>query len=440
MNSIDLAVQIIQRLGLVFVGAVFCIRFKWIRNSLKNINIEWKRKIILSILFGLLGILATHSGIVVNIKHSTENINDYKSIDIFRTVTIEKNQAIVSFRDATIISAGLIGGIFVGGIAGAISGYERYSLGGLANESIGYTTLLIGIFSGIARKIKFSTNSINNVIVLSFLASALQRLLILKINDFSADSIELSEKIAIPVFAVNIVGCVLFKFIELDIDRDRLENIAIRSEIYSLREQIDPHFFNNALGSIQGLIFSDKKKEAINCIYEIGRFFEHTLDFSGQTIIRIEDELEQVRRFIKIKNIMLEEHVEYNEDIEQENIKNCFILKGCLLTMIENSFKHGFEGQPFPYKIHIRIKNLKNNLIIKISDNGKGIDKNNITEIGLKKIKSKKGKGIGLFIVMRMLRLIFDNHIELQVNTKPGSTTLTLIIPERNTPWESGES
>jgi sensor histidine kinase YesM len=112
---------------------------------------------------------------------------------------------------------------------------------------------------------------------------------------------------------------------------------------------------------------------------------------------------------------------------------DCQVLPGCLLTLIENALKHGFKGRRAPYQLIISAEEHGENLLLKVSDNGRGITSEYISELGIHPIKSEmKGGGVALYQLLRSMKMLFGDNVKISFESILNQgTTVSLRQPKR---------
>jgi two-component system sensor histidine kinase YesM len=109
-----------------------------------------------------------------------------------------------------------------------------------------------------------------------------------------------------------------------------------------------------------------------------------------------------------------------------------------LQPIVENSIIHGIENGLGAGTIHLDI-HLDSTLTIRIIDNGKGMDSNEIEQVklqfaGQQAYKQDAG-GIGLINVLQRLRLKYGDSFAWQISSKPyEKTEIAFIIPIQEEP------
>ncbi len=115
---------------------------------------------------------------------------------------------------------------------------------------------------------------------------------------------------------------------------------------------------------------------------------------------------------------------------EKFNIKGSLVLfKRAIYNLIENGIKYN-QNKPV---ITVIASSDKNNLVVKITDNGIGIDKKKVAKIFERfyridesRSRNTGGSGLGLAITKEII-VLFNGSIEVESNAK--GTTFTLKVP-----------
>ena len=434
LHWFDEIMQILPRLFVVVVAAFIAIRFEWLRRALRGDELKGRYHVPAILVFGLLAIIGTHSGIPIDIHQGL------RATDLTAQwpTTLGDSQAIVGFRDTMILAAGLIGGPWVGLGAGLLAGGERYLLGGFAGLASGLATVLLGVFAGGIRYLRpHWVAKVSGVFWVALAGTLLHRLLILILVRPYGDAWALSWEVVVPVGVVNTLGCVLFFWIMRDLDRDRLENeihearlLVLQAELRALKAQVNPHFLNNTLNDLQALIRRDPDK-ARYYVGQLADFFNYTREFAGLNTISLAQELAQLRRYLELQRLGLDDKLQDSFTVAEE-LLTVQVLPGCLLTLVENALKHGFKGCPAPYQLAVNAETEGVNLLLKVADNGRGITPERLTALGLRPVQSEnKGGGVALHQLLQSLRLVFGEQVELSFDSVIGCGTVAMLRQEK---------
>ena len=434
LHCLYIIMQLLPRLFVVVVAAFVAIRFEWLRRALRGAELQWRYRVPAILVFALLAIIGTHSGIPIDIHQGLQA----KDLATEMPEKLGETQAIVGFRDTMILASGLIGGPWVGLGAGLLAGAERYQLGGFAGLASGLATVLIGVFAGGIRYLRpHWVAKVSGVFWVAVIGTLLHRLLILiLVRPYSA-ALALSSEVVGPVLIVNTLGCVLFFWIMRDLDRDRLENeaqearlLAVQAELRALRAQVDPHFLNNTLNDLQALIRRDPD-QARYYVGQLADFFNYTREFAGLNTISLAQELAQLQRYLALQRLGLGDKLQFSFEIAEE-LMALQVLPGCLLTLVENALKHGFKGHPAPYQLAVSAQTEGAQLLLQVTDNGRGIRPERLAELGLCPVQSEnKGGGVALHQLLQSLRLVFGEQVELSFDSVVGNGTVAMLRQEK---------
>jgi two-component system sensor histidine kinase YesM len=214
-----------------------------------------------------------------------------------------------------------------------------------------------------------------------------------------------------------------------------------QSEYLALQNQINPHFLYNTLEAIRGDALSVGMDNIANITEALATFFRYTITDTG-SLVTIEDELDNVDNYFKIQKYRFGEKVDITYDIpdNEADILLMQLPKLTLQPIIENAIFHGLEKRSEAGTIVITIELVGNKVVIRINDNGVGIEEEALDTInyglshislayGAKDNKDKKG-GIALNNVCRRIKLLFGEDYGLHVYSLIGvGTEVRITLP-----------
>lgn len=172
------------------------------RNSLKD-------KLIMAVIFGLMGIAATYTGVSVK-------------------------GAIANSRIIGVLVGGILGGPIVGLGAGLIAGFHRWAIdiGGFTAVACSLSTIVEGLIGGIASKyIKNKKNNWIHAFILGVLSEVLQMIIILIIAKPYEAAVELVNIIWMPMVLFNPIGIALFVALIDGIYKDQEKEAAVQTQL-----------------------------------------------------------------------------------------------------------------------------------------------------------------------------------------------------------------
>ncbi len=200
-----------------------------------------------------------------------------------------------------------------------------------------------------------------------------------------------------------------------------------RAELELLQAQINPHFLYNTLDSIAILAESGREEEVVDMVTSLSTFFRNSLS-NGQDIIPLRSELAQATSYLEIQQIRYSDILDYEIDVPEE-LMNCMVPKLILQPLIENALYHGIKNRRGRGTISIAGKQNGTSLLLKIRDNGAGMDPQKLRELQ-EDLSSESRGGLGLKNVSRRIRLYCGEEYGLHFESSPGmGTEVTIRLP-----------
>lgn len=189
----------------------------------------------------------------------------------------------------------------------------------------------------------------------------------------------------------------------------------------ALYAQINPHFLYNTLGLINNKAIIAEQEEISHMTLLLSQFYRTCLNH-GKDITTIEKELENIRLYLEIQQIMYRHNFQvlWNVDsslltIEMPN----FILQ----PIIENAIEHGLRNdRKKEKKISITLEHYDDDILFSISDNGLGMEAEEC-----ERVLSLDNDGIGLKNIHERLQLCYGPNYGLTISSEKGSGTTIYV-------------
>ncbi|MES2812595.1 MAG: histidine kinase [Bacteroidota bacterium] len=198
----------------------------------------------------------------------------------------------------------------------------------------------------------------------------------------------------------------------LIIDKLKLENYLSESRVKLIKAQMNPHFFFNALNTIQSYITTNETEEATNYLNKFSRLTRMILEMTDKNWITIEDELRMQTLYLDLQKVRLSDF-DFQIEMNQKNISQITIPTMLLQPYIENAIIHGLAHKLGPKKLFLNFNIENNRLKISIKDNGIGIEK--ATKINRK--NASKNTSFATKATLERLEIINRNECEISVET-----------------------
>lgn len=200
----------------------------------------------------------------------------------------------------------------------------------------------------------------------------------------------------------------------------QVENDKRKYEFAVLQAQINPHFLYNTLSSVSALIKVQRSEDAFKMIHSIGQFYRTSLS-SGRNLIPIRTEVENIKNYIEIQKMRYGDKIRYDISFD-EDIMDIPIVKLTLQPIVENAIYHGVKNVSYQGEITIRGSREKEDVLIRVKDNGVGMDETTASQL-LNAHMNQDKTSFGLYNVNQRLELYFMKPYGISVFTKPGEGT-----------------
>ena len=200
-------------------------------------------------------------------------------------------------------------------------------------------------------------------------------------------------------------------------------------ELKQLQNQINPHFIYNTLESIHMMAeLNDDEETSIMTEY-FGAIIRYSMNRKVNTV-KLRDEINIIDNYIYLQKIRFDQ-LFVIENLINEDVLDCEIIKMIIQPLIENSIYHGLSECSSNGKIIIQGQKIGNELLLTISDNGIGIESNILKDLNdYINDKNNKFKGIALRNINRRLKLHYGDKYGLEIFSVLGSgTSMVLTLP-----------
>ncbi len=212
------------------------------------------------------------------------------------------------------------------------------------------------------------------------------------------------------------------------------ELINRQTELSALQSQINPHFLYNTLDAIRGKALIEDAPETADMVEALSRLFRYRINVPGQ-MVTLEQELNNLHDYMKIQTYRFGARFAYEESIEPNDALLSYELPVLSLQpLVENAIYHGLEGKLGGGRIHLCVFTTGHRLVIRVSDDGVGMDDQALGELHRKLAEGiravPKGGSIGLSNVNERVKLCFGQMYGLIVqSTLSVGTDVELSLP-----------
>jgi tetratricopeptide (TPR) repeat protein len=141
------------------------------------------------------------------------------------------------------------------------------------------------------------------------------------------------------------------------------------------RARINPHFFFNALSSLQSYALegNDGKSIATN-LSKFSHIMRETLESTYKEYVTIEQEKDFLDEYLALQRMRFPQKFTAQINIADSIEPHDTLIPSMILQpFAENSIEHGFTGISYPGELSISFDKKDKDLLITITDNGKGL-------------------------------------------------------------------
>ncbi len=188
-----------------------------------------------------------------------------------------------------------------------------------------------------------------------------------------------------------------------------------RMEVHDEKFQ---HYFDKISSSCTHMLHFLKQLNDTNIIF---RSIKNTQELDWLKIINeIRGDLNKLDPNNEVKKVL-------DIDVDKIVYSDELMIKTIILNLLENSIQYRRRSDPFA---KLKIRYVKNKLVIVVSDNGIGIDEDvqiKVFDMFYRGSEVSKGNGLGLFLVQKAVDLI-GGQVELK-SKKMEFTEITIEIP-----------
>ncbi len=180
-----------------------------------------------------------------------------------------------------------------------------------------------------------------------------------------------------------------------------LENQTLKLEQKMRQMHLNPHFIYNTITNLQGLIITDRKKEANNYLVNFSRLMRSVLEQNRNEYISVEEEIGSLSNYVKLQQMRFDHSFKCEIKNEVHENQDEILLPPMLLQpFVENAIEHGLQNLDYEGYLSILFEELDGHLHIQILDNGSG-------ESQTEKVNSEK-KSLSRIITQERLDILFN--------------------------------
>ncbi|MDX2245178.1 MAG: histidine kinase [Bacteroidia bacterium] len=169
----------------------------------------------------------------------------------------------------------------------------------------------------------------------------------------------------------------------LKAERQEKENILSRFE--TLKNQVNPHFLFNCLNALSSLVHDDPDL-AEDFISKLTKVYRYVLDFRGETLVPLEEELTVLKSYFFLQQIRFGNNLRMYTQVS-EALWGCLIPPMTLQMLVENSIKHNIISREQPLTIELYTE--EDRFFVVKNNYQKRTEKVDSTGVGLENLRAR---------------------------------------------------
>lgn len=230
-------------------------------------------------------------------------------------------------------------------------------------------------------------------------------------------------------FSIVILGAVVVyyndkikkinKHKKLELEHINLQKESNASKLKAFKSQMNPHFFYNALNTLQSYILTNEKKPALSYLSKFSGLTRKILEFTEQDNISVKEECDILNLYLELEKARFNNELNYH--ISLKNIfepQNVFMPVMLLQPYVENALKHGLLHSKNQKTLNIIFEMHKDILCITIEDNGIGREKSSRINEQKGKAKPKSFATSAQNKRIDILNKIYKNNISISIKDR----------------------
>jgi len=338
-----------------------------------------------------------------------------------------ENLLIFDLALPTVIVAGILGGLQVGMLVGAIAATEINFFFPLS-----WPYAILTIVASIAGSLIHYTQKSNNykttvASIIQFIFSLLQIIIVYYIFEgYLYHDLWQNVLSAVIVALVQVASVIIFLYIIysiIDFQKQQQEiNLQNQYRLKTLQSQLNPHFLFNSLNTIGSLTRTNPEK-AHELIIELSSLLRSSLRTQGE-LVPLVDELQNIDNYLAIAKARFGNRIVITRDIPE--IYGRLPVPNLIWEpVVENAIIHNIKTQD-EVKVVISVKKDPSYLYLITTDNGQGISSDKLTDL---QNNHPEHKHLGLPSTIARLKNQYQQDNLVNINTSNKGTIITLKIP-----------
>ena len=197
------------------------------------------------------------------------------------------------------------------------------------------------------------------------------------------------------------------------------------AEIRALQAQINPHFLYNTLDSINWMLIERDEQDISDVVISLGEILRYAV--GGQNhLVPLGSEARYIESYLFIQKNRLEDRLNYQWELAEDTL-DVLVPRLIMQPIVENAVIHGIEPLKKGGVILMKAWIEKEMLLIRVTDNGRGMNQEELEVLREKISGTDEIENIGMRNIQRRMELTYGQEQAMEIESVQGEgTTITL--------------
>lgn len=223
------------------------------------------------------------------------------------------------------------------------------------------------------------------------------------------------------IFNYGLIGALIIMIILVVFIFRTLKKVQVRNKkiaLQSLRREMNPHFIFNSLNSVNHFISTNNELEANQYLTRFSKLMRGVMENSTEDFIPFRQELDLLQNYLALEKTRFTDKFDYEIDVDEHLNTQSLKVPGMLVQpFLENSIWHGLRYRTTKGFLKLSFKKDKQHLIIRIEDNGIGIEESRKQKTEHQ--KTREGRGMKNTLErIALLNDLYKQNIECRITDK----------------------
>jgi sensor histidine kinase YesM len=204
----------------------------------------------------------------------------------------------------------------------------------------------------------------------------------------------------------------------------RMEQLLQDAEFQALQSQINPHFLFNTLNTISRTAMFEEAEDTVKLIQALSNIFRYRIRNTGDTIT-LKEELWLIQEYVYLQKVRFKDRIDFSV-VTKGDLESVIIPIFTLQPIIENAIIHGLEPKIEGGKLRVKIIVKKNMTMIKMTDTGVGMEKEQLEAL-INNSKNHKASRIGVSNVYNRFKMHYGKKGKFCMYSRVGMGTMVKL-------------